>query len=159
MYDTDNQKLNSKIMTSSNGNIFRVTGSLCGEFTGHWWIPLTKASDAELWCFLLCAWTKCWANNRDAGDLRRHCTHYDVTAMIKDWLKVSKLLLGVKKTNHIVLSGINSNTRPIRTLKNDGNNISKVSKTVICVSLQTIDWNSTITPHFIEHVIIYPCWV
>ena len=25
---------------------------LCGEFIGHWWIPLTKASDAELWCFL-----------------------------------------------------------------------------------------------------------
>ena len=31
---------------------FRVTGPLRGEFTGHWWIPLTKASDAELWCFL-----------------------------------------------------------------------------------------------------------
>ena len=40
------------IMTSSNGNIFRVTGHLCGEFTGHRWIPRTKASDAELWCFL-----------------------------------------------------------------------------------------------------------
>ena len=40
-------------MTSSNGNIFRVTGHLCGEFTGHWWIPRTKASDAELWCFPL----------------------------------------------------------------------------------------------------------
>ena len=40
------------MMTSSNGNIFRVTGPLCGEFTAHWWIPLTKASDAELWCFL-----------------------------------------------------------------------------------------------------------
>ena len=25
---------------------------LCGEFTGHRWIPRTKASDAELWCFL-----------------------------------------------------------------------------------------------------------
>ena len=24
---------------------------LCGEFTDHRWIPLTKASDAELWCF------------------------------------------------------------------------------------------------------------
>ena len=35
-----------------NGNIFRVTGHLCGEFTGHRWIPRTKASDAELWCFL-----------------------------------------------------------------------------------------------------------
>ena len=40
------------MMTSSNGNIFRDTGPLCGEFTGHRWIPLTKASDAELWCFL-----------------------------------------------------------------------------------------------------------
>ena len=36
------------MVTSSNGNIFRVTGHL-------WvprWIPQTKASDAELWCFL-----------------------------------------------------------------------------------------------------------
>ena len=40
------------IMTSSNGNIFRVTDPSCGEVTGHRWIPLPKASDAELWCFL-----------------------------------------------------------------------------------------------------------
>ena len=38
-------------MTSSNGNIFRVTGLLCGEFAGHRWIPFTTASDAELWFF------------------------------------------------------------------------------------------------------------
>ena len=31
---------------------FRVSGPLWGKFTGHRWIPLTKASDAELWCFL-----------------------------------------------------------------------------------------------------------
>ena len=42
----------SIMMTSSNGNIFRVTGPLRGEFTGHRWIPRKKASDAELWCFL-----------------------------------------------------------------------------------------------------------
>ena len=30
------------MMTSSNGNIFRVIGPLCGEFTGHRWIPLTR---------------------------------------------------------------------------------------------------------------------
>ena len=29
-------------MTSSNGNIFHVTGYLCREFTGHRWIPSTK---------------------------------------------------------------------------------------------------------------------
>ena len=42
----------SCMMTSSNGNIFRVTGHMCGEFTGPRWIPRTKASDAKLWCFL-----------------------------------------------------------------------------------------------------------
>ena len=40
------------MMTSSNGNIFRVTGPLSGGFTAHWWILLTMASDAELWYFL-----------------------------------------------------------------------------------------------------------
>ena len=40
------------MMTSSNGNTFRVTGPLCGEFTDHRWIPLTKTSDADLWYFL-----------------------------------------------------------------------------------------------------------
>ena len=51
------------MMTPSNGNIFRVTGPLCGEFTGevtgplcgeltgHRWNAFTKVSDAELWCF------------------------------------------------------------------------------------------------------------
>ena len=43
---------NVHMMASSNGNIIRVTGPLCGEFTGHRWIPLTKASDTELSCFL-----------------------------------------------------------------------------------------------------------
>ena len=41
-----------RMMTSSNGNIFRLTGNLCGEFTGHRWVPHTKARDAEPWCFL-----------------------------------------------------------------------------------------------------------
>ena len=37
-----------KMMTSSNGNISRITGPLCWGFNRHRWIPLTKASDAEL---------------------------------------------------------------------------------------------------------------
>ena len=45
-------KSKQPMMTSSNGNIFRVTGHLCGEFTGPRWISRTKASDAELSCFL-----------------------------------------------------------------------------------------------------------
>ena len=34
------------MMTSSNGDTFRVTGHSCG----HRWIPLTKTSDAEFCC-------------------------------------------------------------------------------------------------------------
>ena len=71
------------MMTSSNGNLFRVTGPLCGEFTGHQWIPRTKTSDAELWCFLWSAhWINGWANTREAGNLRRQCAHYDVIVMV-----------------------------------------------------------------------------
>ena len=40
------------MMMSSKGYIFGVTGPLCGEFTGHWWIPQTKASAGAL-MFLL----------------------------------------------------------------------------------------------------------
>ena len=31
---------------------------------------------------LIFAWTNVWPNNRDAGDLRRHRAHYDVTVML-----------------------------------------------------------------------------
>ena len=48
----DGHTVSSYMMTSSNGNIFRVTGHVYGEFTGLWWIPRLKASDAELWYFL-----------------------------------------------------------------------------------------------------------
>ena len=66
------------IMTSSNGNIFRVTGHLCGEFTGHRWIPRTKASDVELWWFLWSApWFSrqswCWWFETPSRSIWRHC--------------------------------------------------------------------------------------
>ena len=34
---------------------FPCSGPLWGESTGHRWIPLIKASDAELWCLILSA--------------------------------------------------------------------------------------------------------
>ena len=79
------------MMTSSNRNIFRVTGHLCGKFTSH----RTKASDAELWCYLWYApKTNGWANNRDAGDLKRNHADYDVMVMkYLGYLKCNSLLL------------------------------------------------------------------
>ena len=69
------------MMTSSNGNIFRVTGLLCGEFTGLRGIPRAKASDAVFDVFFDPRLINGWVNNREAGDLRRHRDHYDVIVM------------------------------------------------------------------------------
>ena len=81
-YDEELGEIKS-MMTSSNGNIFHVTGHLCGEFTGHRWIPRTKANDGGTLMFsLIWAWINGWVNNREAGDLRCHHAHYDVTAMV-----------------------------------------------------------------------------
>ena len=55
------------MISSSNGNIFRVTGHLGGEFTGPRWISRV--------------WIDGWVNNREAGDLRRYMAHYDVIVM------------------------------------------------------------------------------
>ena len=71
------------MMTSSDGNIFRVTGPLCGELTGDRSIPRTKASDVELCCFL---WsTSKWRLSKQSWEwwfetlpcsLWRHCYGY-----------------------------------------------------------------------------------
>ena len=65
----------SYMMTSSlNGKIFRVTNPLCGEFTGHWWIPRKGQWRGALMLSLICAWINAWVNNREAVD-------YDVIVM------------------------------------------------------------------------------
>ena len=46
-----------RMMTWSNGNTFRVTGPLCGEFIAHRWIPRTKDQWRGALVFsLICAW-------------------------------------------------------------------------------------------------------
>ena len=71
------------MMASSNGDIFRVTGHLYGEFTGP---PVNSPPKGQwhgaLMFSLICVWKNSLVNNREAGDLRRHRTHYDVTVMI-----------------------------------------------------------------------------
>ena len=73
------------MMTSSNGNIFRVTGILCWESTGHQWIPIIKATDAELMFSLICAWTYSWANNK----IRYNMTRQDKIRQDKTLFKVA----------------------------------------------------------------------
>ena len=76
------------MMTSSNGNMFRVTGFCEGI---HRWLlgihrspmstPHTDQWRGALMFSFICAWTNGWVNNQDAGDLRLHRSHYDITLM------------------------------------------------------------------------------
>ena len=64
------------MMASSNGNIFLVSGPLCGNspVTGGQWRGALMLS-------LICAIINSWVTNREAGELRRHHAHYGVTVM------------------------------------------------------------------------------
>ena len=70
-----------RMMTSSNETFsalmaFSVrNSSVTGEF------PTQRAVTQRFVGFFTCVWTNSWANNRDAGDLRRHSAHYDVILM------------------------------------------------------------------------------
>ena len=73
------------MMTSSNGNMFRVTGFCPGNSPVTANSPHTDQWRAALMFSLICAWTNGWINNQDAGDLRRRRAHYDVTVM---WCRI-----------------------------------------------------------------------
>ena len=70
------------MMTSPNRCIFRFTDPLWGESTVARWIPLTKATEAELWCFLSAPeqWSRKKSRRRwfqtPSPSLRRHCVWF-----------------------------------------------------------------------------------
>ena len=70
------------VMTSSNGNIFRVTGPLCGEFTGPGDFPHNGQWRGALMFSLIWVWINDWVNNREADDLRRHRGRYDINVIL-----------------------------------------------------------------------------
>ena len=69
------------MMTSSNGNIFCVTGLLCGEFTVDRWIPRTRANGAELWCFFDLRLNTQLSKQTWDWWFETPSHHYDVTVM------------------------------------------------------------------------------
>ena len=74
-------KQKQAMMTSSNGNLFHVTGHLWGEFTGHRGIPAQRPVKRSFDVFFDLPWINGWVNNGEAGDLRRYRAHYDVIVM------------------------------------------------------------------------------
>ena len=71
------------MMTSSSGNIFRVIGHFLGEYIGTGGFPSQKPVTRSSDVFFNLRLNKNWANNWEAGDLKRHRAHYDVIIMIR----------------------------------------------------------------------------
>ena len=65
-------------LTSPNGNI-SVLLALCDRWPVN--SPHKSQWRAALMFPLICAWIKGRVNNSEAGDLRRHRSHYDVTVI------------------------------------------------------------------------------
>ena len=85
------------MMTSSNGNIFRVT-AFVREYIGHRLISPHKGQWRGGQMFsLICAWISGWVNNEEGGHLTRHGAHYDVTVMnvhlTQCWVRVISAII------------------------------------------------------------------
>ena len=72
------------MMTSSSGNIFpRYWPFVRGIHRSLVISPHKGRWRGALMFSLICSWIKGWANNCEAGDLRRHRAHYDDTVMTR----------------------------------------------------------------------------
>ena len=80
-WDVFDISISEYMMTSPDGNIFRVTEPLWGNPSVIGGFPSQRPVTQSFNFFLWSARTSGWANTRDADDLRRHCAHYDVTVM------------------------------------------------------------------------------
>ena len=124
------------IMTSSNGNIFRVTGHLCREFTAQ--RPVTWSFD--VFCDLRL--NNDLINNREAGDLRRYRAHYGVILILLEVVKstVSNEQLIIQwlwltftySDKHILIEKILSLPKYVEGLMKMGFGIKSIAFALLC---------------------------
>ena len=65
---------------------------------------------------LICVWINGWVNNREAGDLRRHQAHYDVSVMRPDATEAISNRHSVTSSSHdvMMLRSIHGALRPFK---------------------------------------------
>ena len=105
------------MMTSSNESSFRVTGPLCGKFTGRRWISHTKASDAEFCVFFdlhlnksLSKQSRGWWFETLSRPIWRHCkgstccnsaitTEWLYNSLVQSWCSMKRKHYGIFESN------------------------------------------------------------
>ena len=161
------------MMTSSNGNIFRVTGHLCVEFTGQWHGALVFS--------LICVWINGWISKREAGDLRRHRAHYDViviyTRILNHWMimpytpaflvytlsRISVLRMENTRSHRTSPSAAHDKfqMRPLITLAEK--HLINTFVDAVGINVSSVDWwrvvQRVLIKAFVEHYIFDDSWV
>ena len=121
------------MMTSSNGNIFCVTGPLCGEFSGHRWIPRTKASGAELCCFL---WvSRSWWHHGNVFGV-------GVVGDVQSFCNMNRVITKIHYTNFYIMCGnsrilLYRNTAVITADAKLELKVCKIKNIIICDTSRT----------------------
>ena len=88
----------SPMMTSSKGSFSALLALCVGIHRSLVNSPHKGQWRGALMFSLICAWINAWVDNRDAGELRRHRAHFDVTVML---LCSNKLWISDKTAWHI----------------------------------------------------------
>ena len=76
--------VNSTVYSGADQRKYQSSASLAFVRGIHWWpgnSPHKGQWRGVLMCSLICVWIYGWANNRNAGDLRRHRVNCDFTVM------------------------------------------------------------------------------
>ena len=83
-------KIIHRMMTSSNGNIFRVTGHLCGNSPVPGEFPAQRPVTRSVDVFFDLRLNYRWVNTREAGELGRYRAHYEVIVISNQWISLIK---------------------------------------------------------------------
>ena len=97
-----------------------------GEFPAKG--PVTRSNDV----FLIRAWINGWVNNGEAGDLRRHGTHYDVIVMVGDY-KIERHFINMRtyqQATHTSLFGIITNQAMVEYYDDKASQTTKLFVTI-----------------------------
>ena len=145
------------MMTSSNGNIFRVTGPLCGEFTGKFLAqrPVTRSFDVFADLHLNNGWSTQWWGwwfQTPVCPLWRHCNYPSCYRSSR--FPNTKLDL-FPNCSFIHFWSIN-----LPLILTNCHLLRWIGLVLACVGKmwkEIWEWIRNFTPHFTGYVIIHPC--
>ena len=89
-----------RIVMTTHGGYFRITGLLYGESIGDCWIPSQRTGYAELWCFLCSYHVQAVKQNFSCRWFETPLCKYDVTTIILFGVTSGETGLHIRKERH-----------------------------------------------------------